>query len=119
MTYRGLSFGAGSSAAFTHQQQPITRAYNSHSSHPVKYKNQYISHDAQQQQKQLQHQKQQQQIVTTAMIATAPPTVNPDRRSSLISSSTTSSSVTTIRQISGRTDWAAKYLQNASTKYSK
>jgi len=110
-----LSFGAGSSAA-PHQQQPITRAYNSHSSHPVKYKNQYISHGAQQQKQQ----KQQQQIVTTAMIATAPPTVNPDRRSSLISSSTTSSSaVTTIRQISGRTDWAAKYLQNTSTKYSK
>jgi len=91
--------------SFVQNAPQQTRVYNSHSCHPIKSKHPVsgtmlpVSY------------------TSPAMIASAPPLVS---AASTRMSVPTSGAVTERipRLVSGRTDWAAKYLKT-STKYSK
>ncbi|XP_046440188.1 serine/threonine-protein kinase dyf-5-like isoform X3 [Daphnia pulex] len=103
--FQGLSLANDVNSFVQNAPQQISRVYNSHSSHPIKSKYPVSG-------KMLPV-----SYTSPAMIASAPPVVS---AASTRMSVPTSGAVTERipRLVSGRTDWAAKYLKT-STKYSK
>lgn len=115
--YRGLSVNAAGSASTVQQHQPsaamVTRTHNAHNSskyHPSSVMKSKLTAGGPAAAMSAAY-------VSPTMIASAPPVISatPAGRS-VPPTGAVSERIT--RQISGRTDWAAKYL-HTSTKYSK
>ncbi len=111
---RGLT--VGNVGQQHHTKQSTSRMHNSHSSYPLVTNKGFSKHTTSHS-----------TVAFGSAVSTAPPvihtgtgTLTAARRSVIPSDGTLNVErmTTTTRQVSGRTDWAAKYL-NTSTKYSK
>lgn len=117
LSLRGLTVGnVGSHQQQHHTKQSTSRMHNSHSSYPLVTNKGFSKHTTSHS-----------TVAFGSAVSTAPPvihtgtgTLTAARRSVIPSDGTLNVErmTTTTRQVSGRTDWAAKYL-NTSTKYSK